>query len=89
MQDTLTFTVFDIVNFYPSITPGLLDKAGELVTIQKFEKTAIKESKFTLLYNEGTGWHKSNSFDGFDITMGGWDGAEVCELVGLYLLHIL
>jgi hypothetical protein len=23
----------------------------------------------------------------FDVTMGSYDGAEVCELVGLYLLH--
>ena len=25
----------------------------------------------------------------FDIPMGSFDGAEVCELVGLYLLHLL
>ena len=25
----------------------------------------------------------------FDITMGSYDGAETCELVGLYLLHKL
>ena len=25
----------------------------------------------------------------FDVTMGSYDGAEVCELVGLYLLHKL
>ena len=25
----------------------------------------------------------------FDVTMGSWDGAEVCELVGLYLLNQL
>ena len=25
----------------------------------------------------------------FDVTMGAFDGAEVCELVGIYLLSIL
>ena len=25
----------------------------------------------------------------FDVTMGSWDGAETCELVGLYLLYLL
>ena len=25
--------------------------------------------------------------DNFDVTMGAWDGAEVAELVGLYLLQ--
>ena len=25
----------------------------------------------------------------FDVTMGSYDGAEICELVGLYILHVL
>ena len=25
----------------------------------------------------------------FDVTMGSFDGAEICELVGLYILYIL
>ena len=28
-------------------------------------------------------------YPNFDVTMGSFDGAEVCELVGLYLLNIL
>ena len=26
---------------------------------------------------------------GYDVTMGSFEGAKVCELVGLYILHIL
>ena len=33
-------------------------------------------------------WVKSDNPD-FDVTMGSYDGAEVCELVGLYILDIL
>ena len=33
------------------------------------------------------GLKKDNS--GFDVAMGSYDGADVCELVGLYLLNLL
>ena len=36
----------------------------------------------TLLFNK-----KGNK--DFDVTMGSFDGTEICELVGLYILHIL
>ena len=45
----------------------------------------IKSKKQNLLLSEGKPWaNKGNS--NCDVTMGSWDGAEVCELVGLYLL---
>ena len=34
---------------------------------------------------EGTKWIKKQNAD-FDVTMGGYDGAEVCELIGLFLM---
>ena len=34
-------------------------------------------------------WIKKNGDPDFDVTMGSFDGAELCELVGLYILHIL
>ena len=33
-------------------------------------------------------WIKKNNSE-FDVTMGSYDGAEICELVGLFLLHEL
>lgn len=33
--------------------------------------------------------NKSSSDDLFDVTIGGFDGAEVCELVGTFLLNII
>ena len=35
-----------------------------------------------------TPWHKMTNPD-FDVTMGSYDGTETCELVGLYLSHIV
>jgi len=42
----------------------------------------------SLLFSNSDAWIK-NSDDLFDVTMGSFDGAEVCELVGLYLLDKL
>ena len=39
----------------------------------------------TILFHNNNEWTKKGQKD-FDITMGGWDGAECCELVSLYLL---
>ena len=46
---------------------------------------AINNSRESLLFDKGKAWRKINSI--FDVTMGAYDGAEVCELVGLYLLN--
>ena len=39
-----------------------------------------------LLFDEGTPWEKRETSHCFDVTMGSYDGAETCELVGLYVL---
>ena len=33
-------------------------------------------------------WVKKSNAD-FDVSIGAWDGAEICEIVGLYILHII
>ena len=48
----------------------------------------ILQTKKAFLFNKGNPWiKKGNKL--FDVTMGCWDGAEVCELVGLFLLSQL
>ena len=42
-------------------------------------------SKRSILYFKGTPWVKQDNPD-FDIGMGAFDGAECCDIVGLYLL---
>jgi hypothetical protein len=38
-----------------------------------------------LLFSGNDQWVKKDGNEMFDVTMGSFDGAEVCELVGLYL----
>ena len=40
----------------------------------------------SFLYHQGQPWEKKGNVN-FDIAMGAYDGAECCELVGLYLLN--
>ena len=43
----------------------------------------------SLLFNNSDVWIKKEGEKGVDVTMGSLDGAEICELVGLYFLYIL
>ena len=48
----------------------------------------IKHCKKSLLFSRDGAWiKKCGSL--FDVTMGSYDGGEVCEMVGLFLLHQL
>ena len=41
------------------------------------------------MYHNGDPWVKKNTSVEFDITMSSYDGAEVCEIVGLFTLDML
>ena len=79
-------------DFYPSIKETLLIKAinfaEKLVNITNEDKVIIKHARKSLLYNNSEPWMKKDS-GLFDVTMGAYDGAEVCELVGTFLLYKL
>ena len=51
------------------------------------EREIIIHAKKSCLFNEDQPWGKKASTNLFDITMGSYDGAETCELVGAFLLH--
>ena len=80
---------FDIVDFYPSISEELLVKsinfAKKYTHISDDDINIILQSRKSFLFYKDTPWNKSNNPD-FDITMGSFDGAECCEIVGLYML---
>ena len=50
------------------------------------QKKVIVQSCRSLLVKDGVPWVKKVSEDYFDVTQGSFSGAEVCELVGLFLL---
>ena len=87
------FIKFDIVELYPSISEQLLDKsinhARTLTTIDDNVIAIIKHARKSLLFDKNNVCIKKGENTIFDITMGSFDGAEVCELVGLYLLEKL
>ena len=47
------------------------------------------QSQKTLLFGEKMPWVKKERDEDFDVTMGCYDGAEVCEIVGSYILNLL
>ena len=89
-KDHHTFAVFDIENFYPSITEKLLTDsinfAKQYIDISDRDIGIIMHSRKSLLFDSNSAWIKKNN-SSFDVTMGSYDGAEVCELVGLFILN--
>ena len=49
----------------------------------------ILHARKSLLFSGGKNWVKNNISSLFDVTMGSFDGAEICELVGAYVLATL
>ena len=88
-----TFIKFDIDNFYPSITLELFNKAiayaKRHVDISDEDLEIIMQARKTLLFNKEEPWTKRNNSDDFDVPMGSYDGAEVCELIGAFMLNEL
>ena len=86
------FVVFDIEQFYPSIKESVLLKALEFAKthtkVLKKDINVIMHSRRSLLFKQGEPYVKKED-ENFDVTMGAYDGAEVCELVGIYLQSLL
>ena len=61
----------------------LIDFARSIIVIEEKITNVIKHARKLLLFQCGDAWVKK------DVTMGSYDRAKVCELVGLYLLSKL
>ena len=81
------FIQFDVIEFYPSFTEKKLKEgivfAKQHMDIAEKNHRIIKYCRNSLLYHENEAW-KKKSKSCFDITMGSNDGAEICELTGIY-----
>ena len=90
-KERLKFIQFDVVDFYGSISEELLEDsltfAARFTDIDEITKKAIKQAAQSFLVSENEIWIKKTGT--FDVTMGGYHGAEICEIVGLYLLSQL
>ena len=91
-KQSLSFIVCDIVDYYPSISAELLDRAlnwsSHFATISEDDRALFHHTRNSILFHEGSLWIKKGERN-FDIAQGSWDGAEVTDLVGLYLLSKL
>ena len=89
---TFTFTIFDIKDFYLSIKETLLKNAIQFAAkhtdINKNDFEVIFHARKPLLFHSNQPWIKKDS-DTFDGTMGAHDGAEICELVEIFMLSLL
>ena len=89
-KNQCTFIQFDIENFYPSISETLFNKAIDFaklhVQIPDAHLKIIRQSRRTLLFHDGEPWIKTSNDNDFDVPMGSFDGAEICELVGTFML---
>ena len=80
------------MEFYPSISQDLLNKALDFASaydnITNDERNIITHAKNSILIHKQQAWQKKGD-TAFDVTMGSYDGAETCELVGSFLLSQL
>ena len=89
-QHEKRFLQFDLVPFYPTISEQLLKEAitwgrQQRANISDIEEKAIFTARRNFLWYKGIPWKKQDS-PSFDVTMGSYDRAEICKLVGLYIL---
>ena len=88
------FICFDIVSFYPSILRkhlvNALAFAKKYTTVPKEDTNTIMHACKSILTNNGEIWRKKKKAASlFDIPMGSYHGAEVCDLIGLHILRRL
>ena len=88
-----SFFKFDVVDFYPSISEELVIKslnfADTYTKVPAEDLGLIRNACKSVLCEQGNLWRKkrtNNSNSLFDVAQGSYMGAELCELVGLFLL---
>ena len=84
---------FDEENFYPSISvKRLIDAinfAKSSANITERDLSIIMQSRITLLFQNSEPWVKKFGNENFDVPMGCYNGAEICELVDSFILNKL
>ena len=92
-KNSCTFIEFEIKDFYPSVTPEILNNAIQFarqsLNINEESVQIIKHCQKSLLFDDNTPWAKKFTAENFDVTMGSYHGAEICELVGIHILSEL
>ena len=58
------------------------------VNITQGDIEVMFHSRKSILHNNGIPWVKKAG-TGFDVTTGAYDGAEICEPIGIFMLSLL
>ena len=86
------FINWDIDNYSASITPTLLEQtldwATEYVDITPHQRKIITQACKSFLHFRGQPWMKKGDVN-FDVGMGAYHGAQLCEIVGLFMMSRL
>ena len=81
--------ICDIIDFYPSITEKLFKKTIEFAeqhtVITELQKNILLNARSSILHFDNCTWTKNTGL--FDVTMGAYDGAQISDLVGLFILN--
>ena len=87
------FIQLDIKEYYPSRTEETLDKAisfaSNHTTVSLEDICIIKHSRKSLLFHLEQALKKKESSSFFDVTMGSYDGVELCRLIGIFTQSVL
>ena len=88
-----SFVNFDVANFHLSISmklfKDLIKYAKNMTEITDQDLEVIMQARKTLLFQNTEPRVKKSGTKDFDVPMGCYDGAEVCKLVGSYMLNQL
>ncbi len=89
-KENKCFIKYDIVDFYPSISPKSINAAIKFargfVAISPKEEEILFHCCDTILFYKNEPWMKRGDDGMFDVPMGSLFGAELCELIGLLIL---
>ena len=69
--------------------PQSVNHTKQHTTISNKDLEVIMHARKSLLFDKDETWMKKDNDSTFDVTMGSYGGAEVCELVGIYILSTL
>ena len=74
-----------IKDIYPSIKDTLLHEA---IQFAKDHVPITRKDVEVIFHARKESWVKKEG-GSFDVTMGAYDGVEVCELIGIYMLYLI
>ena len=87
------FIQLDIKEIYPSSKEKSLNNtitfAENYIPISKEDIRIIKHCRKSLVFYGNEAWKKKDADTTFDDTMGSYDGAELCEIIGIYIQSLL